>query len=765
MAGLDNPNPFNVQLPGTPEPELPNGVTVEIVADDSDDVSIDPATGKTIVRHADGSVTIDPEIEADEDADDDGHFANLAQKIGDAELQRIANDLIRKIEDDDQSRQQWLENYSKGMDLLGLELRKPSTDWGSAGGSISGTSKIWHPILTEACLRFQANARGELLPADGPVKVRDDGEHTAQSGVLAEALENDLNHYLTVTASEYYPDTDRLLFSVGFSGCGFKKVYWCPVRRRPVSESVDAKDIIVSNTATDLRSCGRITQVIMMRPATLKRMQILGVYRDVSMMPPASTSPENPVNVRIQQLQGTQAQTVAAVNAEDRDRKLYECYCELDILGFEHKENGEATGLPLPYKVTIDVDSRQVLEICRNYDPCDDLCLAKTVFVKYPFVPGMGFYDIGLLAILGNTALSATASWRQMLDAGSFSCFPGFLYLKALGHQLTNEFIIPPGGGKPIDAPVDDIRKAIMPLPYQPPNQAMMALVQDIVQTGQRVGGTPEMQVGEGRQDMPVGTTLAMIEQASKVTDAVHKRLHQAQGEEFRLLKKVFMDHPESIWQGNKKSCCLRLMMEQSGDQGIEQAQDQAEELARRKFVAALADIELIPQADPNTSSHVARIMRASTLVQLYQMFPSQMDAREVLQRALLAMDWGDVDKLAPPPQPQPGQPDPQTIAAQAQQTAAQSSVMMAQAKMLDSQTRAGKLALDSQRAGVQDRMKQDEITANQKIALLNLHKEMIIHKNDAMQNEQKRQDDLRSQHIDRLLQVHRNTFQKPQQD
>jgi hypothetical protein len=277
-----------------------------------------------------------------------------------------------------------------------------------------------------------------------------------------------MNRYLTVTATEYYPDTDRLLFGVGFRGCGFKKVYNCPIKRRPVSESVDAKDLIVSNAATDIKSCGRVTQAITMRPSTMKRMQLLGVNTATLICRPSFPRPTTWSTRRSRKSRALQSR-------HRTSRKTTTAICTNAIPNWTFsalstRRRARVTGLPLPYKVTIDRDSREVLEIRRNWDEEDDQCLALTVFVKYPFAPGFGFYDIGLLAILGNTAQAATAGWRILLDAGMFSNFPGFLYAKALARQLTNDFRIAPGSGMAIDI-VGNIRDAVMPLPYKGPGR------------------------------------------------------------------------------------------------------------------------------------------------------------------------------------------------------------------------------------------------------------------------------------------------------
>jgi hypothetical protein len=283
-----------------------------------------------------------------------------------------------------------------------------------------------------------------MLPTDGPVKIRNDAAaSTPGQDQLGDALEKDMNHYLTSVATEYYPDTDRMLLMLGFGGTAFKKVYMCPLRNRPVSESVDADDLIVNQAATDLSNAKRVTHRSFMRPSTVKRLQILGVYRDVDL-----STPQAPKTDAVQQAKNSQ-QGVAdnPTNPNDRDREIYECYCELDVRSFEHKHKGKESGLEIPYVVTIDASSREVLSITRNYAEDDkELPTAKKRFVKYTFTPGMGFYDIGLLHILGNTTNAITAAWRELLDAGMFANFPGFLLADTGARQNTNMFRVPPGG-------------------------------------------------------------------------------------------------------------------------------------------------------------------------------------------------------------------------------------------------------------------------------------------------------------------------------
>lgn len=641
MPMVQGLSPSIRQLQPEPKPLTVDDLQVEVLT--PDDVPALDENGHIVrIEHDDGSVSvsldgkpIEPVSEAERAKE---WFANLVEDIDDGTLNLISDELMRGIQDDIDSRSDWIEDRAQGVKLLGLKIEIPGLQGATDGAPVEGMSRVRHPLLLEAVLRFQANARSELLPTDGPVKVRNDANRTApEQEEIAEALENDLNHYLTAVAREYYPDTDRMLFMLGFGGTAFKKVYFCPLRGRPVSETVDADDLIVNNAATDLSTAKRVTHRVYMRPSTVKRLQILGVYRDVDLGTPSFGD----VNALQREKADVQGISVDAKNPDDRDHEIYECYCELNIPGFEHKHKGKETGLEIPYRVTIDKDSRQILSITRNYDePTESdphtLPEARVNFVKYTFVPGMGFYDIGLLHILGNTTNAVTAAWREMLDAGMYANFPGFLMSDVGGRQNTNIFRVPPGGGALVKTGGVPINQAIMPLPYKEPGAALMNLVSNMVETGQRVGGTAEVAVGEGRQDAPVGTTLALIDQATKILNAVHKRLHAAQAEEFSLLVRCFREHPESFWEKCKKPTV---------------------EWNEQTFIAALNDCELVPQADPNTASHSQRLMKVMGLKQLQQGNPAMYDPVAIDTAALKALGWNNPEQFFAPPNPNPPMP------------------------------------------------------------------------------------------------------------
>ena len=697
MAGL-NPN---IRLV-TPDARIPTADDIEVQA--ADEAASQPEADENgdifRIEHGDGSISVSIDgnpIERGERADR-GWFSNLVEDISDVELSRIADDLLRGIDDDLQTRKEWIETRAQGLAMLGLKIEIPGLQGASDGAPVEGMSKVRHPMMLEACLRFQANARSELLPTDGPVKIRNDSNgSTLQLDQMADALEKDLNHYLTSTATEYYPDTDRMLLMLGFGGSAFKKVYFCPLRNRPVSESVDAEDLIVNNSATDLQNAKRITHRIMMQPTTVRRMQILGVYRDVDLSVPRTVNFDAAQREKAAQ----EGVTLDAQNPDDRDREIYECYCDLDIVGFEHRHKGKDSGLPIPYRVTIDVSSREILSIVRNYDE-DTATLPekRTNFVHYVFVPGFGFYGIGLLHIMGNTTNAVTAGWREMLDAGMFANFPGFLMADTGARQNTNIFRVPPGGGALVKTNGMKISDAIMPLPYKEPGMAMMNLVTNMVETGSRLGGTAEVAVGEGKADAPVGTTLAMIDQATKILNSVHKRMHAAQAQEFQLLTDCFREHPESFWQRNRRP---------------------AYQWDEQTFLSALDSADLVPQADPNTASHTQRIMKVTALKQLQASNPALYDPIAIDLAAMKALGWSNPEQFMAPPEAA-GKPPPELLERQAK---VQNDGKRADAAMMNAQANAQKS--QAQMALAEQKL---QIDAHKTGAEMNLARENLTHKN-----------------------------------
>lgn len=718
---------------GVPAPDpLPGPITLD-TAEPVPGIKI--KDGAVSIDQPDGSVEIDFNPDLSDKKDSKDFFGNLASKIESSKLSQIASDLLDGIQRDIDSRSEWMQMRRRGITLLGLKLEDPSDTSGSSSAPLEGMSKIRHPLLLEAVVRFQANARSELLPATGPVKVRNDstlppkpppsmppmdntpggipppapppglghngGPSMAEQDDLADALEKDMNHYLTVTATEYVPDTDRMLFLVGLGGDGFKKVFNCPLRRRPCSESVDAEDLIVSNASTDLQNCSRVTHKIKMRKSTLRRMQIIGAYRDVQLGAPSPPQP-TPVEQKKAEIVG---QRIHVQRPEDEDYTIYECYCELDLDEFAPKKfKGE--GLPLPYRVTIEKDSRKVLSVIRNWEKDDDECIAKRFFVQFPFIRGIGFYGLGFIHLLGNTTNTLTAAWREMLDAGMFANFPGFLFAKSVGRQLSNQIRIPPGAGMGIELGAQqDIRAAIMPLPYKEPGPAFTSFVTHVEEVGQRLGATAEINVGEGKQDAPVGTTLALIEQATKTLDSVHKRLHAAQAEEFGLLKERFKEDPEAFWRHNKKPTV---------------------EWKKEQFLKALDDNNLVPVADPNNPTSMHRMAKANAVQQMAMANKQLYNQQAVDSWALRTMGIDSEGLFNQTPTPPP--PDPRMIAIQEKTKQVR---MQTQATLQDTQQRL-QLEMAKLQNSAADRDSREKIE-KMKLMLegLRLQEEQMMHAND----------------------------------
>lgn len=593
--------------------------------DGSEDFDIGELENSVEIEFDDGSVEIQFGAAKGFESKSSGDFdENLSEILDEDILSDISKDLLKLIENDNESRAGWLETIANGMDLLGLKLRP-------GGSNDDGMSNVNSPLLLEAVLTFQSNARGELLPAGGPVKVKVDGPSNEETNKQANALEIDMNHYLTSKATEYYPDTDKLLFMAGYGGSGFKKVYMCPVRCRPVSESVEAKDLIVNNSAFSIETAARITHKIKMRPNQIKRMEILGVYRSIDLSQ-SFNDDEDVVTEKKSEIAGISTNIFSYDTETDRD--IYECYCELNIEGFEHKIDGKITGLLLPYRVTIDVESEEILEIRRWYNEGDDMCTRRESFVQYTFNPAMGFYGIGLVHMLGNSTRALTAGWRMAMDAGTRGNFPGFLYAKSAGKQLTSNFKVMPGHGVPIETNGMRLSDAVMPLPYRDVSGAFIGLLNEIDKGASKLGGTAEIAVGEGNQDAPVGTTLALIDQATKIMSAAHKRLHAAQQKEFQLLKELFKENPEAFFDGGTKS-------------GVK--------WDATTLLNALNNNYLVPAADPNVASQMQRLQQAVAIGQMAAASPQLFDLKAVASRVFTMSGIEDYQSLfasAPPVAP-----------------------------------------------------------------------------------------------------------------
>lgn len=644
------------------------GMQVVTVTDGDAETQVMPEDGVIEIRNPDATITLEfaPPVPKKPKNFDDNIAEELAETSdGQIILGRIAMQLLESIEQDDRDRSEWLQQRADGLDLLGMKVEKPGAgNVGSSSTAVAGQSTVRDALLAEACDRFQANSFAELCPSEGPAKVMSYGGETLEDDDLANALEDDLNFYLTgsapETAKEYYPDTRKMLWWVGYSSGMFKKVYRCPIRQRPVSESVDGSMLIVPSTATDLQNAERVTEQIDMNHTVMMQMQLQKAYRKVDL-----TRPNPTLNV-LQQKEGT----VTGMNPnlqrpEDQHYTIFECYTNLDIEGYEHKRKGKATGLPVPYRVVIDKDSRTVLEIRRNWkllkqvadddgdDETDDLPVANIPYVQFSYASGLGFYGTGLLQRLGNYTMALTSMLRESIDAGMFASFPGFLYAKPAGRQLQSEFRVPPGGGAPIDVSAvgGDINRAVLPLPYKDVSTAMVALMDQTRQTAQRYGGTAEAPTSEGTANAPVGSVLAAIDQATRIEGGVHKALYAAQREELQKLIELFKEDPSAIWRGNPYP-----------------AMGQDKQIRVARFQEAMERYYLVPASDPNVPSNMHRQAKASAYLQTaMQLLPANVfNMKKVIIRwaKMLKIDGVEGDLMPDMPPPDPTQ-DPQFKLAQ----------------------------------------------------------------------------------------------------
>ena len=663
-------------------------------------MTFDPlkAPVSSIVDNEDGtkSVSFGSDEPSEKHESDDSHDENLAEVLEEDILGEIADDLLRDIETDDQSRKEWLGMREQGLGLLGLKVMPPRSSQADGGAPFEGMSTYVDGTLLEACVKFQANARGELLPAEGPVKVSNDGAPILDNDTKADALESAVNGFLTVGSPEYVPDHDRLLFQVGWSGLGVVKGYHCPLRRRPVIESIDAKDIIVSAEATDIDTASRVTQRIVMNHTTFVRMKLAGAYRTIDVA--QAESEKTVVDTKLESITGVVKQPQSS-RPDRNDRILFECYADLDIPGYEHKdEDGEDSGLPLPYKITLDKSSRKILELRRHWKEGDEQYNKRKTFVAYPFVPAFGFFPLGLMNLIGNATNGITAAFRVAIDNGMINNFPYWLYAKDGAGQDKNDFRAGPGQGIPVNCPTGEkLSDKFMAPPTKSLDSAFVQVMQMVKQDAQRMGGTADIQIGEGKQEAPVGTTIALIEQATKVMDAVHKRLHTAQAEEFRMLRDLLQEDPEALWRYKGKPPYNSEIL-----------------------IQALNDYDLVPQADPNVSSHMMRMTKAEAAKNLVMLGPEQWDLKGTIDYYCTQIGIPEFAKFykGPPQQQQGAAPDPNAAKAGAQ-------LQVQQLKSQDSaQDRQFKLIELAQRAHVDQQEQQGRMQEKH----MDLIKEAVIH-------------------------------------
>ena len=584
--------------------------TEEVDVETVEDVTPD------VIMTEDGGAILNPTPE--EPSTD--FYANLAENVSEDELQRISSKLLGEFDDDKSSRKDWEEGFAKGLDLLGFKYDERSQPF-------QGASGVTHPLLAESVTQFQAHAYRELLPAKGPVDVNIVGEITIDKEGQAERVKDFMNYQITNVMQEYDPEMDQLLFHLPLSGSAFKKVYYDASLGRAVSKFIPSENLVVPYNASDLMTAERIAHVLKMSENDLRKKQVSGFYRDIDLSP--GQSDEDPVQEKMDKLEGVQK------TEDDYEFNLIEFHAECDIEGFEDKDqNGEPTGIKLPYIITIDENSREVLSIYRNFKPNDPKKEKVSFFVHFKFLPGLGFYGFGLIHMLGGLSRTATSALRQLIDAGTLSNLPaGF---KARGLRIRDDDSpIQPGEFRDVDAPGGAIRDGLMPLPYKGPDQVLYQLLGFVVQSGREFASIADQKIGDGSQANPVGTTMALLERGSRVMSSIHKRLHYAQHIEFKILARVFSEYLPPSYPYSVRG----------GDRNI-------------KVLDFDDRVDVVPISDPNIFSMTQRISLAQTQLQLAQSNPEIHSLYEAYKRMYMALGVDAIDSILPPPK-QPAPLDP----------------------------------------------------------------------------------------------------------
>ena len=544
----------------------------------------------------------------EEGAGDDEFNNNLAEYLDSDVLAELAGNLIGDFDEDVSSRKDWMQTYVDGLELLGMKLEERSEPWEGACG-------VYHPLLSEALVKFQSETIMETFPAAGPVKTQIIGKETTAKKEAAERVRADMNYQLTDVMTEYRGEHERMLWGLGLSGNAFKKVYFDPSLDRQVAIFVPAEDVVVPYGASDLESAERVTHVMRKTTNELKRLQVAGFYRDIELPEPSNTLDD--VEKKIAEKMGFRATT------DDR-YKLLEMQVYLDLPGYEDRDDdGEETGIALPYIVTIDKTSQEILAIRRNWQPSDAFKQKRSHFVHYGYIPGFGFYHFGLIHLIGAYAKSGTSLLRQLVDAGTLSNLPGGLKAKGM-RTKGDDTPIAPGEFRDVDVASGTIRDNIMMLPYKEPSLVLKGLMDQIVDEGRRFASAADLKVADMSAQAPVGTTLAILERQLKVMSAVQARIHYAMKQEFRLLKTIIADYTP------------------------EEYSYEPEEGSRLAKKSDYDTVEVIPVSDPNAATMSQKVVQYQAVMQMAQANPQIYDMVELNRQMLEVLGIKNIGKLVP---------------------------------------------------------------------------------------------------------------------
>jgi len=613
MAEIDKALPNVEQTVNIPSPD-------DIEVAEQEDLESQGDGSPDVQENEDGSVDINFEPGSVNPGQDEGHFANLAELLPDDVLDPLGHEMSENYTDYKSSRKDWEQSYVKGLDLLGFKYEESTQPFKGASGAT-------HPVLAEAITQFQSLAYKELLPSGGPVRTQMVGIPTAEKEAQSQRVKDYMNYQIMNEMKEYEAEFDQMLFYLPLSGSAFKKVYYDEVMERTVSKFVPADDLVVPYTATSLDDAESIIHVVKMSENELRKQQVGGFYRDVEITPGSEHESES--EKRERELGGV------SKGRSQNMFTLFECHVNLDLEGFEDAgEDGEPTGIKLPYIVTIDEASREVLSIRRNYEIGDKKKSKIDYFVHFKFLPGLGFYGFGLIHMIGGLSRTATVALRSLLDAGTLSNLPaGF---KMRGIKMRDEGQpIQPGEFRDVDAPGGNLRDAFMPLPFKEPSQTLLQLMGVVVQAGQRFASIADLQVGDGNQQAAVGTTVAMLERGSRTMSAIHKRLYASMKREFNLMARVFKLYMPPVYPYDVVGGQKEIMQTDFDDR-----------------------VDIIPVADPNIFSQTQRISLAQTEMQLAASNPAIHNQYEVYRNMYEALGVKDIDLiLIKPEAPMPKDP------------------------------------------------------------------------------------------------------------
>jgi hypothetical protein len=622
MATIDKSLPnqkTTVELPGEAEIEEAVKEKVEEVQTEGGPVEIE------MTEEGGAEVSFDPAVASVEGGQD--HFENLAEFIGDNTLDELGSKLYDQYTEYKESRGDWEQSYREGLELLGFKYERRTEPFRGASG-------VNHPVLAEAVTQFQAQAYKELLPADGPVRAQILGDVTPLKQDQANRVKDFMNYQIMDQMKEYEPEFDQMLFYLPLSGSTFKKVYYDDLLGRAVSKFVPADDLIVPYSATSLDDTDAIIHVVKISENDLRKQQVAGFYRDIDLGRPPVT--ENQLEDKKLELEGI------SKDGQEDQYTLLEVHTDLDLAGYEDEgEDGEPTGIKLPYIVTIAQSNNKILSIRRNYQPTDPMKKKIQYFVQFKFLPGTGFYGFGLIHMIGGLTRTATAALRQLLDAGTLSNLPaGF---KSRGIRVRDDAQpLQPGEFRDVDAPGGNIRDQFMPLPFKGPDATLLSLMGVVVQAGQRFASIADAQVGDMNQNAAVGTTVALLERGSRVMSAIHKRLYVGLKQEFKLLSEVFKTYLPPVYPYDVPGARREVKVQDFDDR-----------------------IDILPVADPNIFSQTQRISMAQTQLQLAQSNPQIHNLYQAYRSMYDALGIKNVNAILPPPQtPQPLDPSLEHILA-----------------------------------------------------------------------------------------------------